>query len=619
MRKKGFTLLELIIVLTIVTILWTIEYFSYQWYSKSARDTTRISDVQNIWKFLDIFTLQTWKYPLPDNAEAVTYAWETIWYQWTLWDNVIDQLSKNLKQKPIDPLLKAEYIYSVSASQAVYEMAMLHERDITYSLLPQTYAIDIPTVRVDGIYNELYAKTSNYIIPLPSIITAEPILPWSWMVLNSVNIKSQVVSGFPNIPSSWPIKTQTWWLDIVLSVYSWGIDYSSSDEEKVALIIAIQNAYSGSVLSNIGVYNALLSLSWCGDLVGFANIAFWWWNIDPNACVDFEPEPEPEPEPEDPLILLTECELAGWFWVDASNDMYIGTTQWSWFCISPRIWDFWDGNQDGISWNGWWKNNGPSYKWWNASPIDDSWNSPSHFWQTKQLDSEDGYSCKPLWTATSDYDTTDGNGDTLYNRMKWLTMNKANKTQLQDIDWIIDATPPNGHPIPALYLSDCIDGTKDISSTLTYIHNDDVTDEITYLEYSVNESSDTGTPDLSSPIYQNRQRYLTAWTQKSWSHLPSAFSYISYGTPGGCESATCDNLTWNARWEYQLACEAWELIDGNDDSDKEWIWMSALGTIEGEGWVQTARIIGDSCCATQNDIRTWHRKWNRSARFVVRP
>gem|GEM_PF-2966474 len=32
--------------------------------------------------------------------------------------------------------------------------------------------------------------------------------------------------------------------------------------------------------------------------------------------------------------------------------------------------------------------------------------------------------------------------------------------------------------------------------------------------------------------------------------------------------------------------------------------MSALGTIEGEGWVQTARIIGDSCCATQNDIRT---------------
>ena len=112
---------------------------------------------------------------------------------------------------------------------------------------------------------------------------------------------------------------------------------------------------------------------------------------------------------------------------------------------------------------------------------------------------------------------------------------------------------------------------------------------------------------------------MTAWTQKSWSHLPSAFSYISYGTPGGCESATCDNLTWNARWEYQLACEAWELIDGNDDSDKEWIWMSALGTIEGEGWVQTARIIGDSGCATQNDIRTWHRKWNRSARFVVRP
>ena len=38
--------------------------------------------------------------------------------------------------------------------------------------------------------------------------------------------------------------------------------------------------------------------------------------------------------------------------------------------------------------------------------------------------------------------------------MKWLT---TNKSQLQNIDWITDATPPNGHPIPALYLSDCID------------------------------------------------------------------------------------------------------------------------------------------------------------------
>jgi hypothetical protein len=47
--------------------------------------------------------------------------------------------------------------------------------------------------------------------------------------------------------------------------------------------------------------------------------------------------------------------------------------------------------------------------------------------------------------------------------------------------------------------------------------------------------------------------------------------------------------------------------------------MSALGTVEGEDWVQTARIIGDSWCANQNDIRTGHRKWNRSARFVVRP
>ena len=251
------------IVVTILSILWTIEYFSFQWYSKSARDSTRISDVQNIRKFLDVFTLQTWKYPLPDNAETVTYSWETIWHQWTLWDNVVAQLSKNLKQKLVDPLLETEYIYSVSDSRTVYEVAMVHERDITYGFLPQTYAIDVPTVRVDGIYNELYAKTSSYIIPLPSIITAEVIPEWSWMVLDAINIKSQVVSGQPNIPAIWPIESQTWWLDIALSVNTWGINFLSSDLEKMWLIIAIQNAYTGSALAHILVYEALLSLSYC--------------------------------------------------------------------------------------------------------------------------------------------------------------------------------------------------------------------------------------------------------------------------------------------------------------------------------------------------------------------
>jgi len=50
---------------------------------------------------------------------------------------------------------------------------------------------------------------------------------------------------------------------------------------------------------------------------------------------------------------------------------------------------------------------------------------------------------------------------------------------------------------------------------MTYTHNDDSTDEVTYAKYSTDVTLNTDTPYLSDTTYQNRQKYLTAWTQES--------------------------------------------------------------------------------------------------------
>lgn len=50
----GFTLIELIVVITILAILGTIGFLSIQGYSKSARDGTRVSDLAQLSKGLDI-------------------------------------------------------------------------------------------------------------------------------------------------------------------------------------------------------------------------------------------------------------------------------------------------------------------------------------------------------------------------------------------------------------------------------------------------------------------------------------------------------------------------------------------------------------------------------------
>lgn len=80
----GFTLVELIVVITILVILGTIAFTSLTGYSGSARDSNRVSDVSNISKGLDITYIKTGSYPTPDNFFSVTYSGGILWTQGTI-------------------------------------------------------------------------------------------------------------------------------------------------------------------------------------------------------------------------------------------------------------------------------------------------------------------------------------------------------------------------------------------------------------------------------------------------------------------------------------------------------------------------------------------------------
>lgn len=99
--KKGFTLIELIIVITILLILLTIAFLNFWNYVSEARDSVRISDLKNIEKALLLYEIKEWKFPEPDkNLENKEIFWE---------NNFL--LVKKLNKLPKDPKTQKEYFY----------------------------------------------------------------------------------------------------------------------------------------------------------------------------------------------------------------------------------------------------------------------------------------------------------------------------------------------------------------------------------------------------------------------------------------------------------------------------------------------------------------------------
>ena len=253
--SKWFTLVELIVVITILAILWTIAFISLQWYSAQARDSKRLSDIQNIKKSLELFSINTWKYPFPDSKQEVTYSWEILWYQWTVWDIVTTNLSKNLNKKPIDPLTELEYTYSTLNTQAQYELLAIYESDlVSYNnLLNQTNADNANYTKITWNYNWVFLKSSTYYVPTPSIINSE--VSWAELILDNSNIISQIITSWDNTLANWANEVEIWWLTwLTLQVFSWSITDDSSNTEKEDLANKLIDAYSWTILANEWIY-----------------------------------------------------------------------------------------------------------------------------------------------------------------------------------------------------------------------------------------------------------------------------------------------------------------------------------------------------------------------------
>ena len=252
--KKWFTLIELIVVITILAILWTIAFIALQWYSRDARDATRISDMSRIKTSLELFTIDVWKYPETTNGESIVYWTSDAWIQWTFWEQTFRNVEK-LDKIPLDPLTDSKYIYSVINSRKEYQIAWILESN---SLALNTEWEEV-SLKIVWNYNwqmlNVKNGTDTTILAIPSIIAL------CWTTVDEIVTNNYFLHDwydqFPkdfNGKKSWLEKyTQCDWTGIPLvnnssyELFTWDINSlfdEDNTQQRLDFISKLQNSYN---------------------------------------------------------------------------------------------------------------------------------------------------------------------------------------------------------------------------------------------------------------------------------------------------------------------------------------------------------------------------------------
>ncbi|MCH2188847.1 BspA family leucine-rich repeat surface protein [Candidatus Gracilibacteria bacterium] len=270
-RRGGFTLVELIVVITIMAILGTIAFIALQEYPLIARNGKRIADMRIISSSLEIYSTKTGRYPTPSDVFTISYSGATAWTQGSFGDSAFQNVG-NLSSLPLDPLTQNPYAYSLTNTFNEYQLGGIQEGGglfVSSPVTSNTYANNQYAL-VNGNYNGQMLRVStgalDYILAVPTILTSE---------INDVTVEeiisrqSFVMERFRNIPGIY-IQNQSNLQNFSgtggfnynpSSIVAWSgssIQNLSDENEREVLATALQAAYAGSDLEQDEEYRRFI-------------------------------------------------------------------------------------------------------------------------------------------------------------------------------------------------------------------------------------------------------------------------------------------------------------------------------------------------------------------------
>ena len=199
---SAFTLVELIVVITILAILWTTAFISLWGYAVIARETARLTDINVISRALNISYTENGFYPETASGASVTFSGTTLWTQWYFTEEVRSKLWR-ISETPVDVLVGSPYVYSVTYNRQEYQLWGGGEKwnpIASLNFIPQTSAFFSKAI-VKWNYNWVILGIEIddlvYIFWVPSIITQST----GWLDIESVYAnKLYVLDNFSALP-----------------------------------------------------------------------------------------------------------------------------------------------------------------------------------------------------------------------------------------------------------------------------------------------------------------------------------------------------------------------------------------------------------------------------------
>lgn len=252
---KWFTLVELIIVITILAILSTIWFVSYNGYLVWVRDTNRISQMATIQDWLEVYRTKN-DLPLPESNVEVRANWATIWYQWYMWKNNLETITYS--KWWVDPKDWSYFSYYLTSDKKYFQLMWYLEDEANKQV-------------VKWITNQANAATYS---------TRFPTVAWK-----KLGILTEATTNMP-IQEVSSIKT-AWYLDIALTTASYVANYTDKDSVTWSGTTLVKTIYNANCkrIKEIwwNQWNGLYTINptWASSVQVYCDMStdWGWWTL----------------------------------------------------------------------------------------------------------------------------------------------------------------------------------------------------------------------------------------------------------------------------------------------------------------------------------------------------